>query len=343
MSASASTTSPSTSTSPASIAVVTGATGYVAGHVIDQLIRSGYSVRGTVRSTSDPKSTQLLKDFPGLQLFQADLLQEGSFEKAIAGARYVFHVASPVPQGTVEDGMRELVEPALKGTTTVVRSALASPSVEAIILTSSIATVFDFTRPAGYTYTEADWNDGWTVEQAPYQLSKVRAERRAWELVNAHNDQPNQSHPVRLVAILPSVILGPPKGSRVDGYSVSILTDLLNGSQVESGVAPTNWTDVDVRDVAAAHLAAAERTAATGRYIVSGRKPATHLDYVELLRPSFPQRAMPSKAQGPWLMQDHTFDNSRSIRELGLHYTPQEQSVNDMLAKLIDIGLVKKD
>ena len=144
------------------------------------------------------------------------------------------------------------------------------------------------------------------------------AERKAWQLVEAHNSAPNQTHPVRLVTILPGAVLGPPKGSRVDGYSVSILSDLLNGSQVASGVAPTNFCDVDVRDVAIAHIRAAEQPSASGRYILCSTKPATHLDYVELLKPAFPNRAMPTKAMAPWLMQPHTFDNSRSIRELGI-------------------------
>jgi uncharacterized protein YbjT (DUF2867 family) len=83
----------SSSTGP--LAVVTGATGYIAGHIIDQLIRKGYTVRGTVRSMTDSKSVQLAKDFPSLQLFEADLLKHGSFDAAIAAAAFVFHTASP--------------------------------------------------------------------------------------------------------------------------------------------------------------------------------------------------------------------------------------------------------
>jgi hypothetical protein len=75
--------------------LVTGATGYIAGNIIDLLIRKGYSVRGTVRSLTDDKSVQLQKDFPSLQLFQADLLHDGSFQSAIDGCRFVLHTASP--------------------------------------------------------------------------------------------------------------------------------------------------------------------------------------------------------------------------------------------------------
>ena len=332
----------STAAATSSIAVVTGAAGYVGGQVMAALLRKGYTVRGTVRSKSDEKARALLKDFPAVQLYEADLLQEGSFDRAIDGARFVFHVASPAKL-SVEDGQRDLIDPAVKGTTTVVTSALRAASVERIILTSSVITLLDPSQPAGRTYDESDWNLSWPLAHAPYQLSKVLAEQKAWDLVNAHNAQPNQAHPVTLVTILPSAVLGPPIGSRVDGYSVNTLTDLLNGSLLDSGVYPSNFTDVDVRDVAAAHVAAAERKEASGRYILSSRDASTHLDYVELLRPSFPKRALPSKLSGPLFFQDYTVDNSRSIKELGIQYIPREKSVQDMLAKLIEIGLVTED
>ena len=77
------------------LVLVTGATGYIAGHIVSQLLSAGYSVRGTVRSLHDSKAVALQKDFPALQLYQADLLQDGSFDAATAGVRFLFHTASP--------------------------------------------------------------------------------------------------------------------------------------------------------------------------------------------------------------------------------------------------------
>jgi nucleoside-diphosphate-sugar epimerase len=338
---SSTTATATTSAATGPLAVVTGATGYIAGHVIDQLIRKGYRVRGTVRSINDPKSVQLRKDFPSLELLEADLMKDNSFDAAIAGVRFVFHVASPAKLDA-EDGQRDLVDPAVKGTANVVSTALRTPTVQRIVLTSSIITALSPAAPAGKVYSDEDWNNDWQVQQAPYQVSKVQAERKAWELVNAHNAA-NASHPVRLITILPSSVLGPPIGSRVDGYSVNILTDLLNGSLVSSGVKPLNFTDVDVRDVAAAHVAAAEVESASGRYIVSNRTPATPLDYVKILRPLFPNRQLPSTQAAPWIFKPYTADNSKSVKQLGIRYRDQEQSVKDMVDKLIEIGLVTRD
>ena len=327
--------------SSSSIAVVTGATGYIGAHVVDQLLRKGYAVRGTVRSLSDPKSAALQADFPALALYEADLTRAGSFDKAIDGARFVFHVAS-VAKFTADDVQKEIIDPAVNGTADVVAAALRTPSVQAIVVTSSIATVLDMAAPAGKVYTDSDWNEHWPLDQAPYMLSKVLAERKAWELVDQHN----AAHPertVKLVTILPGSVIGPPVGSRVDGYSVNILTDLLNGSLLEGGVLNFNFSDVDVRDVAAAHIAAAERATAKGRYLLTRPTPTHGLDYVPLLRPLFPTRTLPTKAAGPWAFKEYRMDNSRSKTDLGIAYIDQRTSVNDMVAKLIEIGLVKPE
>ena len=52
---------------------------------------------------------------------QADLLGEGSFDAAIAGADYVVHTASPFII-TVADPQRDLIDPALKGTLNVMEA-----------------------------------------------------------------------------------------------------------------------------------------------------------------------------------------------------------------------------
>ncbi|KAH7566976.1 hypothetical protein JRO89_XS07G0002600 [Xanthoceras sorbifolium] len=68
---------------------VTGAGGYVASWLVKLLLQKGYMVHGTVR---DPKN---------LQLFKTDLLDHEGLCAAIAGCTGVFHVACPVPAGTV--------------------------------------------------------------------------------------------------------------------------------------------------------------------------------------------------------------------------------------------------
>jgi len=78
---------------------VTGATGYLAGHVVQQLLEKGYTVHATCRNPHYEKSVAHLKALPQagklLRIFKADLCVPGSFDDAVAGCTYVLHTASP--------------------------------------------------------------------------------------------------------------------------------------------------------------------------------------------------------------------------------------------------------
>ena len=84
----------------------------------------------------------MLQALPGkLSLHEADLLKDGSFDEIVKGADYVFHMASPFLSAW-EDTQKELVEPALHGTTTVLGSvAKSKDTVRRVVLTSSLAGV----------------------------------------------------------------------------------------------------------------------------------------------------------------------------------------------------------
>ncbi len=83
---------------------VTGATGYLAGHVIVQLLERGHRVRGTMRSAKDTKRVQHLLDAAKrlslpqdhLAFFSADLTQPNSFDEAVQGCDGVIHIANVV-------------------------------------------------------------------------------------------------------------------------------------------------------------------------------------------------------------------------------------------------------
>ncbi|GJS85224.1 peptidase C48, SUMO/sentrin/Ubl1 [Tanacetum coccineum] len=76
-----------------------------------------------------------------LHSFEADLLEEGSFDAAIDGCDGVFHTASPF------FNTKELIEPALKGTPNVLGSCSKASSVKRVVVTSSLAAVVFNARP----------------------------------------------------------------------------------------------------------------------------------------------------------------------------------------------------
>ncbi|XP_034206066.1 cinnamoyl-CoA reductase 2-like isoform X2 [Prunus dulcis] len=78
---------------------VTGASGYIASWVVKLLLQRGYTDKASVRDPNDKKKTEHLLALDGakerLQLFKADLLEEGSFNSVVEGSEGVFHTASP--------------------------------------------------------------------------------------------------------------------------------------------------------------------------------------------------------------------------------------------------------
>jgi nucleoside-diphosphate-sugar epimerase len=82
--------------------LVTGASGYIASHIVKQLLEKGYRVRGTVRNLNDEKKVAPLRSLATaseyqLELVEANLLDEACWLEAVKGCTYVLHTASPFP------------------------------------------------------------------------------------------------------------------------------------------------------------------------------------------------------------------------------------------------------
>ena len=239
---------------------VTGASGFIASYVIRELLDNGYTVRGTVRGLTEGNNYEYLTSLSGaagqLELVQAELQNEGSYDEAIAGCEYIIHTASPYVLD-VTDPQKDLVDPALKGTLNVLLACAKAGSVKKVVLTSSVAAVFD--EPiSGHVYTEKDWNETSSLTRNPYFYSKTLAERSAWEYVEKENPA------FELVVINPGTVIG---ASLVPSLNTSnqILRDALAGNYPM--IMNLSWGFVNVRDVAHAHVLAMENEKAKGRYL----------------------------------------------------------------------------
>jgi len=238
---------------------VTGATGFIGSEVVRVLLTRGHAVHGTARNPDDAAKVAPLKELEGaaerLRLFRADLLDRSGFDAAFEGCDMVMHVASPYVID-VEDAQIDLVDPALKGTRNVLEAANAA-GAQRVVLTSSTAAITD--EPEARPYTEADWNEKSSLTRNPYYYSKTLAERSAWQFVD------DESPTFDLVVINPSGVLGPSVTSGVNTTS-QMVADLINGG-VYPAIVDLSFVYVDVRDVAQAHVLAAENPSAAGRYI----------------------------------------------------------------------------
>lgn len=202
----------------AHLILLTGASGFVAAHVLNSLLHHGYDVRGTVRSEAAADRVRkthghLIGGKQSRLTFAivADVASPGAFNDAVKGVDGVIHTASPFAV-EVADNERDLLQPAIKGTTEIIQAVQSyAPQVKRIVITSSFASILDTSlgdRP-GYTYSEKDWNpityDQAKIADGPtaYCASKTFAERAAWDFVE--EKKPNFS----LATICPPMVYGP--------------------------------------------------------------------------------------------------------------------------------------
>ncbi|CAK4151315.1 unnamed protein product [Aphanomyces euteiches] len=260
--------------------LVTGATGFIASHTIQQLLaKTDYVVRGTVRSLKKPDRFAHLTSLPHantrLELVEANLLDDKAWAPAVKDCAAVLHIASPFLL-TLHDPQKDLVEPAERGTENVLRAAIAEDSVKDIVLTSSLAAIAD--APVdGKVFTEADWNTLSSLTRNPYCYSKVRGEQKAWELLKNVSDK-------RLVVLNPFLVTGPSLTKTINP-SVGTFVDMFNGKV--PAMANLSMGFVDVRDVAWAHVLALTNPNAKGRHILCNEVQSMQ-QVVETLRTKFP-------------------------------------------------------
>jgi len=331
---------------------VTGASGYIGSWVAKLCLDAGHPVHATVR---DPQATEkvahLRRDAEQagteMRLFAADLTRPGSFAEAIAGCACVFHVASPfILPDRVKDAEQDLLAPAVAGTENVLAAVARADSVRRVVLTASVASMYgDNADLRGRSLTSADWNRTSTNAHQPYSLSKTLAERKAWELAQAQRRWD-------LVTIHPGFVLGPSRSRRIDGASITLLLEMIRG-KYKQGFPALHFGLVDVRDVAATHLAAARRPQAEGRYICVGDSMSL-VDVAGRLRrlsdgryPDLPQRAIPKPllyVAGPFIgfswKYIHRnvgipieFDVRRTREDLEIEFRPVDEMLRDFLGQ----------
>ena len=233
------------------LVLVTGASGFIAGHVcVALLATSKYRVRGTVRNLSNAEHFGSHEHLKQVDLVQADLLDDAGWESAMDGVDYLLHMASPFPIGKVEPGT--LVKPAVEGTERVLRAAAAQGGIRRVVLTSSVAAISSGRAPgdtAERVFTASDWTDAERADE--YPKSKTLAERKAWELASELG--------LELTTINPSYVIGPLLSGR-DCSSAVLVRRLISG---DMPAVPRLWvSSVDVRTAGRGQRSCSARTRA---------------------------------------------------------------------------------
>jgi len=341
--------------------MVTGATGYVAGWLMKELLEAGLTVHAPVRNPDKKEKLKYLDELAAkykgsIKYFKADLLLEASYDEAMKGCELVFHTASPFIN-SVKDPQKDLVDPALLGTRNVLNSVNRTESVKRVVLTSSCAAIIGDAKdclsyPNGIA-TEDQWNETSSLDHQAYSYSKTVAEKEAWKM----NEEQNKWD---LVVINPSLVIGP--GINPNGTSESFnIVKMLADGQMKMGAPDMRIGAVDVRDLGKAHFKAGFTPEAKGRHIISAEHTSL-LKLGQILREKYgDQYPFPKKILPKWLVwlmapasglkrkmvsnnmgYDWLVDNSKSKKDLNMEYRPIKISIVDFFDQMVESGTFKK-
>ena len=337
--------------------LVTGATGFVGKWTILELLRKGYRVRGTVRSLArtGEVTAPLVEDLgqgplANLDLVEADLLDDKGWTEAMRGVSTVMHVATVIRADEPKD-QDVVVRPALEGTTRVFRFANQA-GITRIIMTSSIATVgYGHGQTSGRRvydetyFTNLD-NMRWTWA---YCVGKTKAEQFSWAFAKDHG--------IELTTIHPGAIIGPALDTHAS-ISLRMVSGLLDGS---TPAMPSNgFSIIDVRDVAALHVAALEGPETVGQRYLATAEYVPFPEIGKILRTAHPDWHVTEKHVPDWIIKliarfggparqiindignEKVFDGSKGEKLLGRKFIPAKDAILATADSVIKLGLIKQ-
>jgi dihydroflavonol-4-reductase len=320
-----------------SLALVTGATGFIGANVLRILLEKGLRVRVLARLESD------LRNLDGLdaELVRGDLRDAESLERAVRGCDEVYHVAADYRFWAKDTG--ELYASNLTGTQNIL-SACRNQQTAKLVYTSTVGTIGLVGEPTPCTET---------TPMDPHQVTS-HYKRSKWEAEKLVLEAAAEGLPV--VIVNPSAPIGP--WDRKPTPTGKMIVDMVNGripAYVDTGL---NF--VHVRDVAEGHWLAARFGKVGERYIL-GNQNLELVDFFRMVSKVTGRRAPTRKipygvawaagAASTWVADHVThrppaiplesvgmarrhmfFDPSKAVRELGLPQSPVEEAVEDAVA-----------
>lgn len=310
-----------------------------------------HDVAFTVRS--DEKGQLILDNHPHTPksklsyVIVEDISLPNAFDEAVTSDppfEAVLHTASPFHYNA-KNAKKEILDPAMIGSTSILSAIKKSaPSVKRVVITSSFAAMMNPDTPHE-TYNEKNWNPiSWddalkSEGHNAYRASKKFAETAVWDFVE--KEKPNFS----VATINPALAIGPifPYLNPLDKINTSNqpITNMLLGKFKDDGLPPTGlYIWVDARDVALAHVLAAEVEEAGGKrfFCVAGYQ--SNGIVAQIIADNFPQYRdkLPKELESDLPKDVYGFDNTRSKEILGLKYRALDDTVRYTVLSLQKAG-----
>ena len=344
---------------------VTGASGYVGSHVVIALVKRGYTVHACVRDPKNPDKTEHLialnrGDYPGrVDLFTANLLEEGSYDTPFTDCIAVLHAGTPMAYGGANNP-RQIYDGAINGTKNVLNSVKKVGTIKRFIYTSSFAAIYHLIS-SGYVYTEKDWasdnresDPKWTPKridrdgEMAYAMAKVETEKMAYSIAEKYGR-------FDVISVCPIAVLGPllSRAHEKVGSWQWWVGRMLAGKTCQQAW-KSLWNIVDVRDVGESQVLMIQSDVCKNgwRYILGATDKSGEIDVLQLqahLQKSFPQIDVGGPPEEIHqiiekygaVYQTPLAHCDRAREELGLETHAIEDTLYETGQTLIDFGLVK--
>ena len=331
--------------------LVTGATGYIGLHCIQQLLDQGYAVNGSLRSLE--RKDEIIKSLEShntstehLKLFSFNLNEDEGWDDGMEGCDYLIHVASPIALEIKSEDF--FVKPAVAGVKRALKFA-KKHNIKKVILTSSVAAIFHGIELKEY-YDENDWSDPENPSIDHYSKSKTLAEKAAWDFIEA------EGKPFEFTVINPALVIGPSLSNDL-GESNKAIQMVATGKMPVA--VPLQFGYVDVRDVAAAHILAMQKQASDGERFALAEKDMWYEDVAKVLRENgfnkAPKLSVPVwaakilanfspelKMALPYIGRVRSVKYTSKAKDLlGWNPRPAEEPILATANQIKDLGLIK--
>lgn len=338
--------------------LLTGGSGFIAAHILEQLLKKGHDVVTTVRN--EEKASKIRDNYPeykdklNVQIVP-DIAKFDAFDEVvkIPGIEVVLHTASPFHFNFKDP--KELIDPAVNGTTGILKAIVRSaPSVRRVVVTSSFAALLDEDKLAdpNTVFSEKTWNpvtaaDAHKSQATAYRASKKLAEKAAWDFVK----DPANNAKFDVATVNPPMVFGPVVHYLASLDSINTSNERIVGAiqgKWKDAIPPTgaafNW--VDVRDVATAHIKAGlEIPEAGGHRLFTTAGRFSNREVLNIIKEKFPEYAdrLPGDdvEGGDYPPKDklYGYDNSETTALLGIDWISLETSIVDTVKSIQAFGV----
>jgi nucleoside-diphosphate-sugar epimerase len=328
------------------LVLLTGGTGHVGYRTLIEALSKGYKVRAAVRSESKiaeikaAASTQ-----PYLEqltfIIVPNIEKDGAFDEAVQGVDFIVHIASPLARPS-DDDEANIIQPAIRGTLSILYSALKQPSVKRVVFTSSVVAVNPDSPTGPFTAdnVEPDPHGPYPHVFAAYSASKKLAYNRTREFIAKEKPQ------FTVVNIMPTFVVGPNELATTPeavlaGSNALALSVLFGGKNPNGMPAAT----VHVDDVAFLHIAGLDPKVQGNKnfganYDVNGIKWDEAIDIVKKHFPTEVEKGL-IPLGGSQASLPLPFDATESEKFFGFKFKDWEAQIVDTVRHYVKVAAAK--